>query len=107
VINKPAPVRLLLAPVSLFGAGSSLTGRPVSHGDAYSLMTPVQNGGNKPVEKAQIMALASDAAVVVHRVRITSRQLGRQRYTQPAQITGDSCADVGNVLQTSNVSPLA
>jgi hypothetical protein len=65
----------------------------------------IPNSGNKSVEQARIVPLSGDTAqVIVHRIRITSRQLGRQRYTQPAQITGDGCADVGNVLQTSNVS---
>jgi hypothetical protein len=42
------------------------------------------------------MALAGDAAeFVVHRMRVTSRQVGRCLDLQPAQIGGDGGADVG------------
>ncbi len=51
------------------------------------------------------MALTSDTEkVVIHRIRITPRQLARRSNPQLAQIPGYGRADVRNVLQAGNIS---
>src|SRR6185437_12658583 len=59
------------------------------------------DGGDEGVEQARVVALAGDSAeVVVHHKRVTSRQLARRGDPQPAKITGNGRADVGDVFQS-------
>ena len=51
-----------------------------------------------------VQALARDAAeVVVHRIRITPRQLAGRCDPQPAQVGSDGGADIRDVLQPCQV----
>jgi len=63
--------------------------------------------GDERVQQAGIMTLARDAAeVVVHGIGITARQLGRPFDPQLAQIGGDCWADVGDVFEPCQITPL-
>jgi hypothetical protein len=54
------------------------------------------------------VALAGDAAqIVVHRIRITPRQLAGRRDAQLTQISCNGGADVGDVLQAGDFFPPA
>ena len=59
----------------------------------FSLHEP--DGGDKRVQQARIVALPGKAAqIVVHRIWVTSQQLGGRGNSQLAQAGGDGGADV-------------
>lgn len=65
------------------------------------------NGGDEGVKQAWIMTLSGDVAqVIVHRIRVTSRQFGGRGDPQLAQISGDGGANVRDAFETGKILTL-
>ena len=66
----------------------------------------VSNCGNEHVQHARIVALAGQAAqLIVHRVGVTSEQIGGPGDSQLREIGSDGGTDVGNLFETDDIGP--
>src|SRR5262245_18603859 len=64
------------------------------------------NNGNERVEQARIVAVPSDSAqIVIHRIRITSRQIGGHADSQQAKVGGDGGTYIREVFETGKLLP--